>query len=68
VLKGIVPDKAPRDLSIEMVLVGGKQRTAAELRVLARAAGLEVLSADRQASGYFLAECRPTDDDSTQVR
>jgi hypothetical protein len=43
-----------------MVLVGGKRRTVAELRTLARAAGLEVLAAERQASGYFVAECRPT--------
>jgi 2,7-dihydroxy-5-methyl-1-naphthoate 7-O-methyltransferase len=60
VLKGIVPDEAPRDLSIEMVLVGGKRRTVAEFEKLARAAGLEVLAAERQASGYFVAECRPT--------
>jgi hypothetical protein len=60
VLKGIVTDEAPRGLSIEMVLVGGKHRTVGEFRQLARAAGLEVLAAGRQPSGCFVVECRPT--------
>jgi SAM-dependent methyltransferase len=60
VLKGIAPDEAPRGLAIEMLLVGGKQRSVAEFRELARAAGLEVLAAEQQPSGYFVAECRPT--------
>jgi SAM-dependent methyltransferase len=60
VLKGIGPDEAPRSLSIEMVLVGGKHRTVGEFRRLARAAGLEVLAAGRQPDGYFVVECRPT--------
>jgi hypothetical protein len=60
VLKGIIPDEAPSGLSIEMVLLGGKQRTVVEFRELAREAGLEVLAAERQPSGYFVAECRPT--------
>jgi hypothetical protein len=60
VLKGIGPDEAPRGLMIEMVLVGGKHRSVAEFRELARKAGLEVLAAERQASGYFVVECRPT--------
>jgi 2,7-dihydroxy-5-methyl-1-naphthoate 7-O-methyltransferase len=59
VLKGVGPDDAPRDLSIEMVLVGGKHRTVAEFRELARQAGLEVRTAGRQPSGYFVIECRP---------
>lgn len=60
VLKGVGPDDAPRGLSIEMVLLGGKGRTVSEFRELARGAGLEVLAAERQPSGYFVVECRPT--------
>jgi SAM-dependent methyltransferase len=60
VLKGIGPDEAPRSLAIEMVLLGGKHRTVAEFRELAREAGLEVLAAQRQPSGYFVVECRPS--------
>ena len=60
VLKGVGPDDSPRRLSIEMVLLGGKHRTVAEFRELAREAGLEVLAAERQPSGYFVVECRPT--------
>ena len=59
VLKGVGPDGAPRGLPIEMVLVGGKHRTVAEFRELARRSGLEVLAAGRQPSGYFVVECRP---------
>jgi SAM-dependent methyltransferase len=60
VLKGVGPDDAPRGLMIEMVLVGGKHRTVTEFRELARAAGLEVVAAGRQPSGYFVVECRPS--------
>jgi len=59
VLKGVVPDGASKGLSIEMVLLGGKQRTVAEFRELARQSGLEVLAGERQPSGYFVVECRP---------
>jgi len=59
VLGGVHPDDAPRGLVIEMVLLGGKQRTESEFRQLAREAGLEVLAAGRQPSGQFVAECRP---------
>jgi hypothetical protein len=59
VLKGLVPDDAPRDISIEMVLLGGKHRSASEFRNLAREAGLKVISIGQQPSGYFVAECRP---------
>jgi SAM-dependent methyltransferase len=59
VLKGVGPDAAPRGLTIEMVLVGGKHRTVTEFRELARQAGLTVLAAGQQASGYFVVECRP---------
>jgi len=60
VLGGVVPDGAPRELTIEMVLLGGKHRSVAEFRELAGTAGLEVLAAERQSSGYFVVECRPT--------
>ncbi|MCI0336201.1 MAG: hydroxyneurosporene methyltransferase [Acidobacteria bacterium] len=60
VLGGVTTDEAPRRLMIEMVLVGGKHRTVSEFRELVREAGLEVLAAERQPSGYFVVECRPT--------
>jgi len=59
VLGGIGPENAPRALVIEMVLLGGKYRTVSEFRELAREAGLEVVAAERQPSGYFVVECRP---------
>jgi SAM-dependent methyltransferase len=58
VLKSVGPDAAPKDLYIDMVLVGGKHRTVAEFRDLARQSGLEVVSAESQ-SAYFVVECRP---------
>ena len=60
VLKSVSPDDARSGLTIEMVLVGGKHRSLREFSELARAAGLEVLAAGPQASGYFVVECRPT--------
>ncbi len=60
VLKGMGSDEAPRGLSIEMLLLGGKQRTISEFGELARQSGLEVVAVGRQASGYFVVECRPT--------
>jgi hypothetical protein len=59
VLKSVSPDGTRSGLTIEMVLVGGKHRTLAEFRELAQAAGLEILAAGKQASGYFVVECRP---------
>lgn len=59
VLKSVSPDGTRRGLTIEMVLVGGKHRTLTEFRELAQAAGLEILAAGPQASGYFVVECRP---------
>jgi SAM-dependent methyltransferase len=60
VLKSVVPDDARRGLTIEMVLLGGKHRTVTEFTELARSAGLEVIGAGPQTSGYFVVECRPT--------
>jgi hypothetical protein len=59
VLKSVGSDNAPRPLTIEMVLLGGKHRTVTEFRELARQSGLEVVAAGRQSSGYFCVECRP---------
>jgi hypothetical protein len=58
VLKSVGPDGAPKRLSIEMVLLGGKHRSVTEFRELACRSGLEVVAAERQ-SGYFVVECRP---------
>jgi hypothetical protein len=60
ILTGMRSDDAARELSIEMLLVGGKQRSVAQFRELARQAGLEVVAAEQQPSGYFVVECRPT--------
>lgn len=59
VIGGVTPDDAPRSLEVEMVLLGGKNRTIAEFTALAREAGLEVHASGRQPSGRFLVECRP---------
>jgi uncharacterized glyoxalase superfamily protein PhnB len=59
VLGGVSPDDAPRRLTIEMVLLGARTNTVAEFRELARRAGLEVVAAGDQPSGYFAVECRP---------
>jgi hypothetical protein len=42
-----------------LVLVGGKARTLAQFRELAREAGLEVQATGRQPTGRFAVECRP---------
>jgi hypothetical protein len=61
ILGGVVEGNATsgRTLDVEMVLTGGKRNTVAEFREFARLAGLEVLAAERQPSGYFVVECRP---------
>jgi hypothetical protein len=61
VLKSVSPDGARSGLTIEMVLLGGKHRSLTEFRELARVAGLEVVAAGPQASGYFVVECRPAE-------
>jgi SAM-dependent methyltransferase len=62
ILNGVSPDDAggPSPALLMMVLVGGKDRTLTEFRELARAAGLDVRAAERQPSGRFVVECRPT--------
>lgn len=42
-----------------LVLLGGRDRTLAELGELARLAGLAVTAVGRQASGRVIVECRP---------
>jgi 2,7-dihydroxy-5-methyl-1-naphthoate 7-O-methyltransferase len=61
VINGVSPDEEgpPRPELLMMVLVGGRQRTLSEFRTMARAAGLDVQAAARQASGRFVVECRP---------
>jgi SAM-dependent methyltransferase len=59
VLKGMIEDNTPHRVEIEMVLVGGKQRTLAEFRELGRLAGLELVAAGRQESGISVVELRP---------
>ena len=64
ILKSIHPDGSPKDLSIDMVLVGGKQRNLAEFQNMAREVGLEVVSYGEQPlrdgmNGGYVVECRP---------
>jgi 2,7-dihydroxy-5-methyl-1-naphthoate 7-O-methyltransferase len=59
VLGGVAPDGEPRPLAIDMVVCGGRTSTVTEFTSLARRAGLEVVAAGEQASGYFAVECRP---------
>jgi hypothetical protein len=61
-LNGVSSDEdgEPSPDLLMLVLVGGKTRSLAEFRELAGAAGLEVIAAERQPSGRFVVECRPT--------
>ena len=60
VLGGVSPEGAePSPELLMLVLVGGKGRSLAEFRDLARTAGLEVEAAGRQPSGRFAVQCRP---------
>ena len=61
VLGGVAADAAPRDLGIDMLVAGGKTNTLSEFTELARRAGLEVAAAGTQASGRFVVECRPAE-------
>ena len=60
---GVSPDEdcGPSPAVLMMVLVGGRERSLAEFRGMARAAGLEVQAAGRQPSGRFVVECRPSE-------
>ena len=58
ILSGVAPDHGPPPPDLLMlVLVGGKDRTLAEFRGLASAAGLTVRRAGRNGAGRFVVEC-----------
>jgi len=57
VLGGVTPAEAASPELLMLVLVGGKNRTLAEFRDLAREAGLEVSRVGRQPSGRVVVEC-----------
>jgi 2,7-dihydroxy-5-methyl-1-naphthoate 7-O-methyltransferase len=59
VIGGVVPDDAPQQLTIEMVLLGGRSTTVTEFRAIAHVAGLKIRAAGWQPSGSFVVECRP---------
>jgi hypothetical protein len=60
VMGGVAPQGRPTTtLTEEAVLVGGRERTVAEFRELARDAGLDVTVAERAPSSAFVVECRP---------
>lgn len=56
VVGGVRPDDAPRRLTIETVLLGGRTTGLTQFRELAREAGLEVVAAGEQPAGYVV-EC-----------
>jgi len=60
-VNGVSPnDNGPVHPSIlMMLLVGGKERGLSEFRTLARKAGLEVQSTEKQVSERFIVECVP---------
>jgi hypothetical protein len=60
ILKSVGAEEDARTLPVEAVLLGGSHRSVAQVRDLARAAGLNVTAAGGQRSGYFVVECRPT--------
>jgi SAM-dependent methyltransferase len=61
IIGGVSPDesRSPDPALLMMVLVGGKDRSLADFRELARAAGLEVHATGRQPTGRFVVECVP---------
>jgi SAM-dependent methyltransferase len=59
ILGGVSPDDRATPLSLETVLLGGKDRTLTEFRELVNAARLKVQASGRQPSGRFAVECRP---------
>ena len=57
-VNGVTPEPVASPELMMLVLVGGKNRTLEEFRVLAREAGLEVSAAGRNPNGRFQVECR----------
>jgi hypothetical protein len=60
VMSGVTDADIPDPELLMMVLVGGKDRTMAEFRELAAAAGLQVRSAGRNSAGRLMVECEVT--------
>ncbi len=60
VVNGVEPNETASPELLMLVLVGGKQRSLAEFRSLAAAAGLEISATAQKPSGRFLVECRVT--------
>jgi len=58
-VNGVDPGEKASPNLLMLILVGGKDRTLAEFRDLAKQAGLEVSATARKPSGRFLVECRP---------
>jgi 2,7-dihydroxy-5-methyl-1-naphthoate 7-O-methyltransferase len=58
-LGGVTPEDRPSPELLMLVLVGGRSRTLAEFREMAREAGLEISATGRQPSGRYIVECRP---------
>ena len=58
VIGGVYPDAVPRPISVDMLLVGGHHNTLSEFSVLAREAGLDVMTASEGLS-HYMVECRP---------
>lgn len=59
VIGGITGADTPKDLTIEMVLAGGRTNTLSEFGKLAYEAGMLVWAAEWQPSGSLVVEARP---------
>lgn len=59
IIGGVSPDETSNALVIEMILVGGKNRTLVEFQELANQASLAVRATGRQPGGRFVLECAP---------
>jgi hypothetical protein len=57
VIGGVVPGDTPRPLAIDMLVAGGKTSSLAHFANLAAEAGLAIICAEPQATG-FVVECR----------
>jgi len=59
ILGGVLPEDSVPSLTLQLVLLGGKDRTLTEFRELAHQAGLTVQAAGQLPSGRFAVECYP---------
>ncbi len=59
ILGGVLPEDTVPSLTLQLVLLGGKDRTLTEFREFAHQAGLKVQAAGRLPSDRFAVECRP---------